>query len=85
MLIFNKNVSFGGRGATFNWAIFFGRIFWATFNRGKFRPGLISTGHILPTKVYHNSLVVGQGSTVGTGITGLLNTYITSNLIVFKL
>ena len=57
----------------------------SSFNRGKFRPGLISTGHILTTKVYHNSLVVGQGSTVGTGITGLLNTYITSNLIVFKL
>ena len=35
MLIFNNNVSFGGGGATFNRAIFFSRISWATFNLGQ--------------------------------------------------
>ena len=36
MLIFNKNLSFGGGGATFNWVFFFSRISSrATFNLGQ--------------------------------------------------
>ena len=51
MLIFNKNVSFGGGGATFNRAIFSAEFLGQLSTSGKFRPGLILTWQILTTKV----------------------------------
>ena len=51
MLIFNKNVSFGGEGQLSTELFFSAEFLGQLSTSGKFRPGLILTGQILTTKV----------------------------------
>ena len=51
MLIFNKNVSFGGEGQLSTGRIFSAEFLGQLSTTGKFKSGLILTGQILTTKV----------------------------------